>query len=432
MPTATLALTPPCGALPATGRLHVGYSGGLDSSVLLHRLAGDAAARARGLHAIHVHHGLHAEADAWAAHCARTCAALDIPLSVARVAVDRASGQGPEGAARQVRHAAFAARIGAGDVLALAHHRDDQAETFLLRALRGAGVDGLAAMRAWRGFGHGWLWRPLLEIARADLLGYARAHGLAWIEDPGNAGDGPDRNFLRLRVLPLLRERWPHAGAMLAGSAALAAQASDLLAQGDAQALAGARVQPDALQVDALLALPPAQRARVLRHWIQALGLPSLPARALARIDALLADAPGEAAWSGVRVRRWRGLLHAGRAPAVLPADWRDTWDGARPLALPTGDVLELVGAARFDEPLVVRARHGGERIVLPGRRHSHALKHVLQDAGIPPWRRLAMPLLCAPGGEVQAAGEALLSARMHAWLRERAATLRWHPAAMP
>ena len=137
---------------PRAGACLVGFSGGLDSTVLLYLLAADAEARRDGLRAIHVHHGLHAEADAWATHCQRICDALDVPLAIVRVEVDRASGLGLEGAARDARHRAFAEALGDDGILALAHHRDDQAETFLLRALRGSGVDGLAAMRPWRFF----------------------------------------------------------------------------------------------------------------------------------------------------------------------------------------------------------------------------------------------------------------------------------------
>ena len=138
--------------LPAPHPLLVGFSGGLDSTVLLHLLASDAAARRQGLRAIHVHHGLHPEADRWAAHCQRMCDALAVPMTLARVQVDNHSGLGLEAAARAARHTAFADAMAADDMLVLAHHQDDQAETFLLRALRGSGVDGLAAMRDWRAF----------------------------------------------------------------------------------------------------------------------------------------------------------------------------------------------------------------------------------------------------------------------------------------
>ena len=206
---------PSLNLLPAHAASHVwvAFSGGLDSTVLLHRLAHDAVIRRQGLSAVHVHHGLQAEADAWAAHCATVCHALDVPLRTVRVQVDRERGEGLEAAARHARHAAFAATMGHGDVLAIAHHRDDQAETFLLRALRASGPDGLAAMRPWRAFGPGWLWRPLLETPRDDVHAYARAHALTWIEDPSNARTDLDRNFLRHDVLPLLEGRWPQATA---------------------------------------------------------------------------------------------------------------------------------------------------------------------------------------------------------------------------
>ena len=198
---AALALPPP----PLQRPLLVGYSGGLDSTALLHLLAREPAHR--GLRAIHVHHGLQPEADAWADHCARTCAALGIGLEIVRVQVARDTGEGLEAAARRARMAAFAQALENDGVLALAHHRDDQAETFLLRALRASGSDGLGAMRPWRRFGPGWLWRPLLDLPRQALVDYARAHGLDWIEDPSNASDDHDRNYLRRRVLSLLRER---------------------------------------------------------------------------------------------------------------------------------------------------------------------------------------------------------------------------------
>src|SRR5687768_2272994 len=179
----------PASALSGTGEAAVviGLSGGLDSVVLLHALATLPEARTRGLRVLHVHHGLHADADAWSRHCEAICAALSVPLRSVRVEVPLDSGEGLEAAARHARHAAFASELGKGEVLALAHHRDDQAETFLLRALRGSGVDGLGAMRAWRHFGPGWLWRPLLGHSRAQLLAYAEANGLSWVDDPSNS-----------------------------------------------------------------------------------------------------------------------------------------------------------------------------------------------------------------------------------------------------
>ena len=410
----------------------IGFSGGLDSTVLLQLLADSNIAREHGLRAIHVHHGLHVDADAWVAHCQDQCDRLDVALTVVRTTVANDSGHGPEAAAREARHAAFAETLLPDEALALAQHRDDQAETFLLRALRASGPDGLGAIRRWRRFTPGWLWRPLLDVPRTQLLAYAQHHGLQWIEDPSNQDTALDRNYLRHRVLPLLRERWPHADAAFARSAALCAEASGLLADHDADALDAVRSEyPAALDVSGLRALPPARRARVLRLWIDAAGLPPMPAAGLARIESDLlpasADTCAEFAWGDAIIHRWRERLHAGRRLASLPTNWQVAWDGSKPLSLPNGGCLSLHGASAFDTPLRVHARQGGERITLPGRSHTHALKHVLQEQDVPPWLRTTMPLV-SDGQTLLAAGDSVCSAGFAAWLGERAANLSWTP----
>ncbi len=420
--------------------LLVALSGGLDSTVLLHALA--QRAPANGLRALHVHHGLHADADAWLAHCQHACDALGIELAVARVQVSRDSPLGPEGAAREARHAAFATELRAGEVLVLAHHRDDQAETLLLRALRASGPDGLAAMRPWRAYGSGWLWRPLLDTPRDALRAYAQAHDLRWIEDPSNTDTALDRNFLRQQVLPLLRTRWPGADAAFARVAELQATTVELLQADDARALTAIRTaDPAVIRADALRALPAARRARVLRAWIGSLQLPPLPAQGIARIEADLLDAPPDTdaafGWAGAVVRRWRGLLHAGLRRAPLPEEWSTQWTLDAQLLLPGGGTLCIEGDVAADHdgeatppalPLRVHARRGGERITLPGRRHSHALKHVLQDLGVPPWERAGLPLVSDAHGTLLAAGDLVYSAGFDAWLRARGARLAWSP----
>ncbi len=413
------------------GPVCVGFSGGLDSTVLLHALASDPGVRERGLRAVHVHHGLHRQADAWASHCSAACGALEVPLQVVRVDVQR--GSGPEASARAARHAAYADVLAGGEAMALAHHRDDQAETFLLRALRGSGPEGLAAIPVLRPCGRGTLWRPLLAVPRSVLLGHARAHRLHWIEDPSNVDTALDRNFLRARVLPLLRERWPEADAALARSATLSAGAAALLVPGDADGLARVSTDdPAVLSRPALALVPRERRARVLRRWIAALGLPALPAGGVARIESDLLPAPADAsacyAWQGAEVRAWRDGLHAGRPVAPLPPGWTTHWDGHAPLSLPGGGTLRLDPAVAFASTLAVRARAGGERIALPGRTHSHALKHVFQDLGVPPWLRAAMPLLVDGDGAVLAAGDRIRSAAFDAWLRARGTQLAWSP----
>ena len=419
------------------GPVLVGFSGGLDSTVLLHALAAQPARRASGLRALPVHHGLQAQADAWAEHCQRLCADWGIDCRVVRVRVDAGSGLGPEGAARAARHAAFADALAPGELLALAHHRGDQAETLLLRLLRASGSDGLSAMQALRPCAGGLLWRPLLSLPRATLHEYAQAHGLAWLEDPANAAQDYDRNFLRAQVLPLLAQRWPASEAALARSASLLAEDARLLAAEASRRLEPALTgDPRTLVLAPLLELEPAWRARALRQWLDELGLPPLPGRAHALVDAQLLQSRHDAQpvfrWGGWRLLRWRGLLHVEAAAVPEPGRYSLAWDGRAPLRVPggqlslSGDVEALPAELR---PLRVGSRLGGERIRLPGRVHTHALKDCLLQAGVPPWRRRYLPLLRAPDEELLAAGDAVLSERWQRVCDEHGLCLHWQPA---
>ena len=423
MPTA-----PPFSPI-AAAPVCVALSGGMDSMALLHALAADDTVRTHGLRALHVHHGLHPAADDWAAHCLQACHALGVGCSVERVHVV-GDGLGREGAARAARHAAFARHLRDEEYLALAHHRDDQAETFLLRALRASGVDGLGAMSPLRPFAMGRLWRPWLDVPRARIERYARACGLRWIDDPSNEDASLDRNFLRHHVLPLLRERWPRADAAFAASAMHARDAARLLCVDDETALSACTLdRADTLSIEALLALQPARRARVLRAWTRALGLPPLPAEGLRRIESdLLAprdDATASFEWHGAVVRSWRGWLHAASASAALDPALDLEWDGGTPIGLPDGGRLTLEPSHVLPTPVRIRARRGGERIRLAGRPHSHALKHVLQDLRVPPWTREHLPLLMR-GEDVLAAGDIVVSGGFGEELAAAGSRLAW------
>ncbi|MFT4249200.1 MAG: tRNA lysidine(34) synthetase TilS, partial [Pseudomonas sp.] len=172
-------------------------------------------------------------------------------------------------------------------------------------------------------------------------------------------------------------------------------------------------------------------RARLLRRWVADTGAPALPAHGVAALETelahLQADREMRFAWRDVEIRRWRQRLYLLRPAAPWPPGWQLDWDGATPLVLPDGGTLALAGASTFERPLRVRARQGGERIVLPGRSHSHSLKHLLQDTHIPPWRRGTMPLLF-DGADLLAAGDGIVSAGLQRWLDAHAARLHWHP----
>lgn len=394
---------------PAARAYWVAFSGGLDSYVLLHAMSAlRAALNGTELCAVHIHHGLHADADDWARLCQQRCAALSVPLRVLRVDADALPGQSPEAAAREARYRAVATLMSAGDVLLTAHHRDDQAETLLLQLLRGSGPRGLAAMPVVASFAAGTHIRPLLDVSRNDLLEYAQASGLQWVEDSSNADVRFDRNFLRAEILPRLHSRWPAMADTLSRSARHCAEAAELLeslAVQDLRSLDGS--DPTCLSISALRAWPPSRCRNVLRHWLRTLHLPLPSSAHLQRImhDVLAAraDANPVVHWPGAEVRRYRDYLYA-MSPLPSVATARVIrWDIREPLCEPgfwgrlrmrpvRGQGLN--GARCVAGGVTVRFRQGGELCRPCGRHETHALKKLLQERGIPPWQRERLPLI--------------------------------------
>ena len=409
-----------CGtlALPP-GAIVVGFSGGLDSSVLLHALAALPPARERGLRALHVDHGLHARSAEWSAHCSAFAAQLAVPF-IAATATVTASGKGVEDAARSARYRIFAEHLQQGEWLALAHHADDQAETVLLKLLRGAGPQGLGGMRAQREFGRGRLWRPLLNLPRQLLRDYAQAHGLRWIEDPSNLDTHLRRNFLRAEVLPRVTQRWPDATVAIAHSAAWARAAADFVDDHAQRALAQLKgVDPATLNWRDWLQLPDALRDPVLRLWLRALGFEEPAHFHVAELERQLRGAADDRApcvrWDQCELRRYRDLLYAMRPIVPVSEHWQTSWNGS-PLALPGGGMLALrcedasATTAPDDRTLTVHYRGGGEHIKPAGSTHTRELRLLLQEAGVPPWQRDRMPLI-SMNGELIAVPGLVLSA---------------------
>jgi tRNA(Ile)-lysidine synthase len=292
--------------------LAVGYSGGADSTALL--LA--CAERWPGqVHAIHVHHGLQAAADGFAAHCADQCAHIGVPLHLRHVDARPQPGQSPEDAARQARYKAFEAQVlslqehVAIHSIALAQHADDQVETLLLALSRGAGVAGLAAMpMEWQRAGLHWH-RPLLRVAGAELRAWLRARGAHWIEDPTNTDQRYTRNRIRAQLLPVLEVAFPHFRETFARSSAHAAQASELLQEVAQQDLALVGVPP---RIAALRGLSLARQANVLRHWLRTAHQTTPGAAQLAQLQQQLAAC----ATRGHRIH-----LKVGRGQVLRQAD---------------------------------------------------------------------------------------------------------------
>lgn len=412
---------------PAT--LCVAFSGGPDSTALLHALAHLPAARARGLRALHVDHHMHVSSPAWATHCLDVCATLDVACEVLQVYVDTSTGLGMEAAARDARYAALATRLRAGEYLLLAHHRDDQAETVLLKLLRGAGPEGLGGMKALRPFAAGQLWRPLLGLSRQRLREYATAHQLQSIHDPSNDNTRLARNHLRHAVLPLLMRHWPQAVDSIVHSARLSRQAADALQS--AWMLAFETLHDPltgSLDAAGWLATASALREPLLDHWLHARGLPAPTTAQRLQIERQCGARVGQQSciqWRGAELHIWRGRLWATPPTPDISPEWEQRWHG-EPLPLPGGGVLSLSRpAVRLVDPLRVRLRQGGERIKPAGDRHTRELRDLFQQAGMPPWQRAAVPLIHA-SDELVAVADRWINARGVAIFEHVGAQPRW------
>lgn len=381
----------------------VAFSGGRDSAVLLDALSRLREAHPFGLRACHVHHGLSPNADAWASHAQTFAQARGVPCDVVRVTVDRGSRRGLEAEARQARYGAL--REARADVVALAHHRDDQAETVLLQALRGAGLKGLAAMPVLREEGACRWWRPLLDEPVESIATYAAAAGLSWVHDESNDQRSAARNVLRLDSLPALASHFPQARESLASLARHAAQAQRVLEEVAAEDLARL-CAANGIDAAGLARLSTERQAGVLRAALAQRGLP-MPPRA--RLEAMRAqllesrpDAQPSLVHAGWRWARQAGALCLEPLEPVDRGDWACLWNGA-----PLVELGARRGKVRFREAEYgidpgriaegqwrFAPRQGGERLRPRRGGPSRTLKNLLREAGVPAPARSQLPLL--------------------------------------
>ncbi len=385
-------------------KLLVAYSGGLDSSVLLHQLVclrqSDPGLQLR---AIHVHHGLNPLAESWVSHCQQQCAAWQVPLTVVRVNVESRK-KGIEAAAREARYQALRQHLYQGESLLTAQHQDDQCETLLLALKRGSGPAGLAGMPATAKLGSSQHLRPLLSQTRAQLESWAAENALRWIEDDSNQDTRYDRNFLRQTVIPQLSQRWPHFSYAVSRSAALCGEQEQLLDELLAESLAELLDHQGALAIVPLEKMSEARRSALLRRWIgHHQGL--MPAKeALARIWREVAcsreDAEPRLQLGHCEVRRFRNRLYW--LPVTNPiGDKIIDWPAPQaPLTLPdrmgTLMLAEKGTAIRtpfVDEAVSVRFQAQGKFHIV-GRAGSRPLKKLWQEFGVPPWLRERTPLI--------------------------------------
>lgn len=416
---------------PDIKRWVIGLSGGMDSVVLLH-LAVQTIPTDQ-LRVIHINHQLQSEADQWQQFCEQLCQELGVAIESHWVTIEPVASA--ERAARDARYKVFEASLQAEECLLLAQHRDDQAETFLYRLLRGAGVKGMAAMPRRRSLGKGLILRPLLNCSREQLQDWALLNKYRWVEDPSNQDDHYDRNFLRLHILPKLAERWPGFSGRWAQATEHLAEADQLLNELAQIDLQQCRASLNGLKCDQLMSLSEARRRNLLRYWIydSAAVVPGRDwlQRISSEVIAAKVDAVPELVLGKISLRRFRGQLFLVKDCDSLDWQYRPLQEGN--LVLPQGTLIVVAEEAeglKSLENVVIRNRQDGDRCRPSGRGGSRSLKKLFQEHDVPPWLRDSWPI-CVVGEEIVAVPGICIC---EGWQSEKKATgfaLKWQPFAL-
>lgn len=357
--------------------LWVGFSGGVDSRVLLEITVQDN--KNNNVGAIHVNHNLHPNSSKWQDHCQDICDNLNIKLEIINVEVDGRK-IGVEAAARDARFVAFAGLVGINDTLLLAHHKQDQAETVLLRLLRGTGVKGLAGMKPITKINNMTVVRPLLNVSKQEIIDFATKNNLTWLEDPSNMENKFDRNYIRNNIMPAIVKRWPQ-GVDSIARAATHCQDINIFLENEVKKLYDD--SNDVLNIEKLLQLNNIMQKMLIRYWLGKLNC-KMPSAKLLRViidDVVLAknDAEPLVKIADFSVRRFQGNLYLVR-----------------------DDSLTEYSRMTPPEGCIIGFRCGGERYKPEGAKFSKSLKKVMQEMAIPPWERARVPLVLRDGVVVE------------------------------
>jgi tRNA(Ile)-lysidine synthase len=383
----------------------VALSGGVDSVVLLHLFYGLQKKHQFILKASHVHHGLSQNADKWVKFCEKLCRKLSVPLDIHYIQLPKRKSLGIEGEARQLRYEKlFQSK---SDLVVLAHHQDDQAETFLLQLIRGAGVKGLSSMAHFDDTKK--LWRPLLKVPRSDIESYAKFHKLKWIEDESNQNIDFDRNFIRSKVLPILKNRFNHIIKVISRSSAHLAEAQNLLddlAKIDLKRYLKSNKYKHKLQVKTLNKLSAMRAKNVLRYWLE-MNDQLMPSKVL--LDELLRqvltakkDATIKIELSkGYEIRRYKDEIYIVQKNQNTNKSYEIIWKGESEILLPNGSKVTFKkvrgkGIAEDflkDKKITISNRKKGEFFKSNINRPTKKIKQLLQESDLPPWERENLPL---------------------------------------
>ena len=435
-------------SFPVVSAYMVGFSGGADSTALLHAIKTVQHELDLPVSAVHVNHGLHADADLWQQHCVEFCRQHEIELTCLKISPDINSGNGLEAEARHLRYQALENSLKPGSGLLTAHHSDDQAETLILNLMRGSGVDGLSGMPESRPLGKGVLQRPLLGFQTSTLKNYLHEAGIEWIEDPSNEYLNHDRNFVRHEIMPLLEKRWPQVNKRLLLTRKAMTDARILLERLADDYIAQHLPHPMVLLMESGLIDDPELFKLILRRWTKLSASATLPAYRLDTFYEQVRKAGNKQnvtiCWGGWLVQLYGKRLWLHRDVMIQPCssvNWvkmdmkvelghdagqlefidhhvtseqlRDE-PGLGKTLVPTGEFC--VGSRTAMEETAIY--HGG---------HHRSLKSLFQAARIPPWLRDCIPV-CNWNGELVAMGDWYCSESFENWLRKNGVTLNWRP----
>ena len=414
----------------------VGFSGGADSTALLHALCAIQDQLDAPISAAHINHGLHDHADLWQEQCQEFCRRSSIELVCLEVNPDRDSGKGLEAEARHLRYDAISTLIKPGTCLLTAHHADDQAETLLLNLMRGSGVDGLSAMPESRPLGHGLLQRPLLGFQSGALKRYLSENNIEWTEDPSNRHLDHDRNFVRHEIIPLLENRWPEVSKRLLLTRKAMTDARHLLERVADEYLEQNLIHPLVLQITPEPVENPELFKLVTRRWMKRSGASSVPAYRLesfceqVRQSNHSHDHNVTVRWNGWALHLYKQQLwlHEDREVSPCPTvDWP-----ASETTIDLGDdagqiVLQGPDSLRPEGKFIVSCRSSTDNTTICHGGHHKSLKNLFQSADIPPWLRDCIPL-CTLDNSLVAMGDWCFDERFAIWMSENDTRLVWRP----
>ena len=418
--------------MPQTRMYWVGFSGGADSSALLHALYERRDELQAPIHAVHFHHGLNPGADAWQRHCENFCLERDISFTSRKLEIKRANRTSIEEESRNRRYLAIGEMLQRGDIYLTAHHADDQAETLFLNLMRGSGVEGLAGIPELRNLGIGWVARPLLNTARSELESYLNGHGIDWLEDPSNKDGSFDRNFLRNKLFPQLETRWPGVARRLTRTSRTARITATALADFIDTHCGELLHNRHRMPLPPFLQLEPPMRTLVLRQWLRRQEIPALPEVRLnefiKQIAGSSSSSQAEVRWGGWQLKLYGNFIWL--QDQVIPAfESSKDWTGGLKMELDDSlGCLQLLGN-KIAIPVGwrVAARHKDGRIRLHEQGVRRKLKDLFRESAIPPWLRSSIPVLYWDG-EAVAIGDWVIAQRLQNWLDNHDAEYRWEP----